>query len=183
MRLFIAISPDDHLRGQLLQIVDSLRRGAVSGRFVSPELMHVTLVFLGEQPDARAATAALEQLRGDGFSLQLDRLGRFRREGGDIWWLGVAPSPPLQALHRRLTGLLEQQGFLPERRAFRPHLTLGRQVLLPPDFSPQQPQPLHLEARAVSLMESRRENGRLRYIERFSQPLCINKKGGEPHDR
>ena len=173
MRLFIACTPGSALRTELQSLQSRLRASARTGRFVAPELLHLTVAFLGEQPDTSAAVAALEGVAGSPFTLALDRLGHFPREGGDIWWLGAAPSPPLTALHRRLSVQLERQGFALERRPFRPHLTLGYRVVLPAGFDPRPllEFPLSLAVDHLSLMESRREAGRLRYPELYRRTL------------
>jgi 2'-5' RNA ligase len=46
-RLFFALWPDDAVRARLTGVVDSLRR-TVSGKWVKPDNLHITLAFLGD---------------------------------------------------------------------------------------------------------------------------------------
>ena len=101
MRLFLAIQLSPAVREALLTAQDALRRQG-RGSFPPPENLHLTLAFLGEQPPARMGEISGAMLKATknapGFELRFDRAGRFRREGGDIWWLGAAESPELTKL-------------------------------------------------------------------------------------
>lgn len=128
MRLFIAlpIPPDiASAAAALLPDLPGLRR-------VRPELLHVTLAFLGRVPDERLgevvaacseAASALEP-----FNVTLDRAGRFPEGGAPhIVWLGMgegaAESAALAAAVRRALG----SRALPfDGKPYRPHLTLAR---------------------------------------------------------
>ena len=109
----------------------------------------------------------MEEAAGKSFSLTVSGAGRFHREGGDIWWCGVEKSPALTALYTSLCAALRELGFLMEAREYRPHLTLGRQVLMRPDFDKKafaaSIPAAAMEVKAMSLMQSVRINGRLIY--------------------
>src|ERR1051325_9853464 len=51
MRLFIALDIDDAIRERLVSFVDGVRNFAPDARWVKTESLHVTLKFIGEQPD------------------------------------------------------------------------------------------------------------------------------------
>lgn len=167
MRLFLAIELSDAVKNQLCAAMDTLRANARSGNFTRRENLHLTLVFLGEQTQLDAIKAAMEEAAGKSFSLTVSGAGRFRREGGDIWWCGVEKSPALTALYTSLCAALRERGFLMEAREYRPHLTLGRQVLMRPDFDKKafaaSIPAAAMEVKAMSLMQSVRINGRLIY--------------------
>lgn len=65
--------------------------------------------------------------------------------------------------------------LFPRKAAFRPHLTLGRQVILEPGFRAkdygQTLPPARMLVKEIALMESRRVNGLLQYVPRFVQPI------------
>jgi 2'-5' RNA ligase len=62
-----------------------------------------------------------------GFSLNLDRLGYWPRPR--ILWCGPSQTPqPLQQLVLDLQQGLKRCGFEPERRRYKPHITLHRKV-------------------------------------------------------
>src|SRR5579859_7373272 len=91
MRLFFAIELPPDVQAALGRV-----RTADGGayRWVEPELLHVTLVFLGEQPDARLA--ALERAGVAAARsvppgvLRLGEAGHFgSRKAPSVLWIGV----------------------------------------------------------------------------------------------
>lgn len=132
MRLFIAIDIEQTLRQRIASELPALRTIAGGARWVRPELMHVTLVFLGEVDGATAARveerarAVAERhpplvLRGRGGGI----FGKPR--GPRVLWIGFEGDvAPLAGVHRDLTRELAPLGFSPEARVFSPHLTLAR---------------------------------------------------------
>ena len=130
MRLFIAINLNNDTRSRLLAMRDRLREHSVRGNFSAPENLHLTLAFLGECDANQAAVikAAMEETRVKPFRLNVDRVGRFKRDGGDIWWAGVQACKPLLELQRNLSDRLIADGFALDRRKYSPHITLGREV-------------------------------------------------------
>jgi 2'-5' RNA ligase len=101
-------------------------------RWVRPEGIHLTLVFLGEiqveQAD-RVAEALRQACAGHGpFSVSIAGMGCFpNTRRPRVVWVGVdEPSGALARLQRDIEGALEPLGFPPEGRRFSPHLTLGR---------------------------------------------------------
>ena len=154
MRLFIALTLPDPLPGALEELMARLRADGVAGRFTRTDNLHLTLHFLGEQPEAAVDTLSdiLMQAPRDAFPLKLAGMGCFARTG--ILWAGLAPTPALDRLQRQLGAALRQAGFHAETRAFRPHLTLVRDFRLPEGYT----LPAVPEAAAMSdtlcLMES-----------------------------
>jgi RNA 2',3'-cyclic 3'-phosphodiesterase len=129
--------------------------GAVRLRWVRPEVIHLTLKFLGEVEADRLA-AIREHLERAvalprGLSLGLAGAGAFSdREAPRVLWVSVddGPSHGLASLAERIDVGLEGAGFPRERRPFRPHLTLCR---LPDQLSPGQRRRCVEVATAVSL--------------------------------
>ncbi len=175
MRLFIAIALDDHLRAAAVGARDGLMRHALRGRPTREDNMHLTLTFLGETAPSRIPDirCAMEDAADGSFALSLAAPGRFRRDGGDIFWLGIKKTPELTALAGRLASELKRRGFEVEERDYRPHLTLAREVELPRDFHPRaiQVPALSQTVREILLMESARPNGVLTYTPRLSGAL------------
>ena len=93
MRLFIAINFGENELDAFEAARDRLRERAGRANYSRRENLHLTLAFLGEQPQARlpdARAAMLAAAAGSQpFTLRFERSGRFRREGGDIWWLSL----------------------------------------------------------------------------------------------
>lgn len=103
-------------------------------RKVEPAQMHLTLVFLGEVPDAvlEAAHEAFQRLQVDAFPLALQGLGLFGGDRPRAAWAGVAPSEPLKRLQSKAERAAAEAGCKVEARRFVPHVTLGR--FPPPPF-------------------------------------------------
>jgi len=125
--------------------------------------MHLTLAFLGEC-DAKQTTiikAAMDTICFDPLSINIESVGRFRRDGGDIWWAGVNANKPLLDLQRNLTEKLIHAGFMLDKRKYSPHITLGREVVT--DTMPWLIEPFGEPAGKIDLMKSERIGGKLTY--------------------
>ena len=163
MRLFIAINLNEATRSGLASLQDGLRETAARGRFSARENLHLTLAFLGDCGPAQtaAARAAMDGMQFAPFPLRIDRLGRFRRDSGDIWWAGVEASEPLLALQRDLTKELQGLGFQLEDRLFQPHITLAREVVT--QEKERTVSPFGETVTQIDLMKSERMGGKLTY--------------------
>jgi 2'-5' RNA ligase len=133
IRAFIAIELPSQIKVALAQLQDNLRTSKnASVKWVDPEGIHLTLKFLGNVDEAEipALTKALsEAVRGIApFSLQLGDPGAFpNAHAPRVVWVGVGGEiGPLLTLHNNINRVLAPLGFPPEKRAFSPHLTLGR---------------------------------------------------------
>jgi RNA 2',3'-cyclic 3'-phosphodiesterase len=126
-RLFIAAELPPPVVGELAAAQDALRAGQPPVRWVAPPAMHLTLNFLGET-EARLVRPVAEAMRAAlaGYVAPRLRLGQPGTFPGVVW-VGVAGEvAELGRLQAALAAALEPLGWKPERRAFTPHLTLGR---------------------------------------------------------
>jgi len=109
----------------------------------------------------------MDGIKAKGFLLTIRGLGRFKRDGGDILWIGIAQNEDLAYIKKQLDiGLSDY--FTIDKRAFAPHLTLVRQAsganaafTDPPGFA--------VAVKQISLMKSERINGRLTYTEIYAK--------------
>jgi len=130
-RLFVAVDPAPGVRDCLRQAIDRVRPLAPSARWVHLTSLHVTLVFLGDTaaeriPSLEAAVSAVA-LHHAPFPLRFGGAGTFGGRGARVLWGGLTGDvAPLVTLQRDLAAALEPLGYLPEERAFTPHLTLAR---------------------------------------------------------
>ena len=122
MRLFLAVNFREELLAALEETQALLKRRGLRGRYAPPENLHLTLAFLGEYPDPDRVLEVMDALEFDPFPLTLEGFGRF----GDLWWAGLAPSEPLNALVRRLRRALAENDIPFDRKRFSPHITLVR---------------------------------------------------------
>ena len=129
MRLFVAV----HLPTELTDRAAALLPAALPAlKRVRPELMHVTLAFLGWTPDDRldavseAARAAAAGYRA--FDLTLSSAGRFPASGRlRVVWLGIGEGAgALARLADSVTAQLRERQLSFDDRPFAPHLTLAR---------------------------------------------------------
>ena len=130
MRLFCAINPPAATVDRLINLQDTLRGTASGGNYSLPENLHMTLVFLGEVPatDVAAARGAVVDLTCKPFTMVVDHVGRDRRRGRELWWAGIIECRELINLQRALARRLDARGCQFDRRPFRPHTTLAREV-------------------------------------------------------
>ncbi len=126
MRLFIGISLADAVRAEVAAMVAKLRRGAEGLRWTAPASWHITLQFLGnsEREQYERLLARLGEVRSPPVPVRLTGLETFDRAG--IVYVGVEVAPELAELQRRVTEVTARCGFVPEERAFHPHITLAR---------------------------------------------------------
>jgi 2'-5' RNA ligase len=97
------------------------------------------------------------------FTLMFDKVGYFKRDGGNTWWIGLKENELLSCLQADLTGRLQQKGFILENRKYTPHVTLGREVKMPNGFmQPAVPQ-VGFDITSIELMKSERINNKLVY--------------------
>ena len=134
IRSFVAIELPDEIRTALADVQGELKAQAPpkAVRWTRPEAIHLTLQFLGDVAPGKVEAIA-DALRGvcddqACFTFDLKGLGVFPSLGRPrVVWVGVAePTGALIALQGQVTQALVPLGFEPERRAFSPHLTIGR---------------------------------------------------------
>ena len=128
MRLFLAILFEEPVKDRLCEAMELIRRSTRTSRLTRRENLHLTLVFLGELREAGKVREVMEEIRTGPFPLEIRGLGRFQRDGGDLYWAGIEPSLPLQNLYLELKNALAGKGIAVEDRPYRPHLTLARQA-------------------------------------------------------
>ncbi|MFN0144876.1 MAG: RNA 2',3'-cyclic phosphodiesterase [Dehalococcoidia bacterium] len=133
LRLFVACEVPDEVKATIENVIQTLKgKSGTDVRWIKSEGVHVTLKFLGEVPVKKLPAIKLavqEAVVGHSpFDLEFSNIGTFGgREGLRIMWVGIAGDVlRLEALVRAVNAALAVVGFEPERRPFRPHLTLGR---------------------------------------------------------
>jgi 2'-5' RNA ligase len=129
--LFLAINPEAEVKTRIDEATGPLRGAAPALRWVAADRLHLTVKFLGEQPDSivPALSEALDTAVGrhGDAPLALGGFGafpNFRR--ARVVWLGVEPHPRLELLHHDIEEACAALGFEPDGRPFRPHLTVAR---------------------------------------------------------
>jgi 2'-5' RNA ligase len=133
IRTFIAVDVDKTLRDRMIALQDRLAASGVDVKWVEPDNLHFTLLFLGEVDErdligvCRATTQACSELAP--FNCDLEGVGCFPNERRPrIVWVGVgAGVDEFGQLHDALEKpLLELGCYRREERHYTPHITLGR---------------------------------------------------------
>jgi len=129
MRLFIALDIDDAIREQIARFVDGVRNFAPDARWMKPESLHVTLKFIGEQPDAAVEKIKKElaSVSAGTTEIKFSGHGFFpTAKSARVFWIGLEAGPQLAALAAVIDDKMASLGMAKEDRAFSPHLTLAR---------------------------------------------------------
>jgi 2'-5' RNA ligase len=129
MRLFVALDIDQQVRDRIREFMDQVHGLAPDVRWVSAESLHVTLKFIGEQPDANVSRIenALRTFSVKPFRVSFRGSGFFPTEkSARVFWIGIEADPGLAVLAAQIEQALVPLGIAAEKRAFSPHLTLAR---------------------------------------------------------
>lgn len=119
-RLFVSLSLEGDTSREVL-ILNKYFHQAAFGRN-----LHLTLSFIGNVADPLPYKDALNKITAPEFALVLDTFGYFFNTSSSIVWLAPRSSPPLTRIKSHIDASLKTLGFEPEKRKFRPHITLCR---------------------------------------------------------
>lgn len=124
IRLFAALElPEEIGRG-----LRRRQQGLPGAKWRSLDQLHITLRFFGEmaEPVAAELDEQLQTIRGAPLELELNGVGGFG-EGAVMRsvFARVADNPALTQLAGRCEAAARRAGLKPERRAYRPHVTLA----------------------------------------------------------
>jgi 2'-5' RNA ligase len=132
IRTFIAVDLPKTIRDKAVALQGELAQTGVEVKWVEPENLHVTLVFLGEVADKdvpQVCEIAQEAVSGmTPFAASIETLGCFGnpRRPRTIW-VGVGQgTQEMVTIHDNLEVPLLDLGYRREERKFTPHITLGR---------------------------------------------------------
>lgn len=129
MRLFVALDVEEQIRERIHQFIEQMRSLTTDVRWVSAESLHVTLKFIGEQPETKVQEieTALEKVSGAAFPVSFRGCGFFpTAKSARVFWVGIETGPELSRLAAEIEQALEPFGVMREKRGFSPHLTLAR---------------------------------------------------------
>jgi len=133
VRAFIAVDLPSDLQERLAQVSSELQEimGDVPVRWVPAENMHLTLKFLGDV-SSNNMDVLHDIIRGetadrDPMVISLGGLGAYPKPRRPrVIWVGVETPEELIALQRGIDKQTGRVGYARDRRAFAPHITLGR---------------------------------------------------------
>lgn len=137
MRLFVALLPPEDVLAEVAQAVRGRQQEWPALRWVSPELWHVTLAFLGNvDEELLPGLRALLERKAAGHEpreVSFAGAGAFPSAGrASVFWVGMrGPAddrgrPVFARLAGSISAGAEKLGLSMDRKRFHPHLTLAR---------------------------------------------------------
>lgn len=180
MRLFFAVE----LPSEVQTALGRLRpQDGAAYRWVDPSLLHVTLVFLGEQPEEQVprleALATDAAARSRPGTLRIGEAGAFGSKSAPrVLWIGLdGDLDALRSAQSRLDAALRQAGFRIEDRHYRPHITLARRresarTDAPPPWPPRRVEHIPFTMDAITLFQSKLSPRGPTYIPLVHAPLA-----------
>ncbi|MEO0098414.1 MAG: RNA 2',3'-cyclic phosphodiesterase [candidate division WOR-3 bacterium] len=132
IRSFIAISIPEEVKKEISKIVKEYEAKKYPFRWVAPENLHITLIFLGEVSEKFLLEAKSEikkvAERTKSFPIRLGGFGAFPSlRNPRVIWIGVPlGGKEVEELQKDLVESLTRIGFKPEEKKFHPHLTIAR---------------------------------------------------------
>lgn len=180
LRLFISIDFSEEIKDTLYGLAMELKKHSQKGYITKRENFHLTLAFIGETKRVQSVISAMEDTVKatylPPFQLNTKGAGRFSGRGRDIYWIGIEENEMLNRLNAALVRELIKREFKMEERAYKPHLTLGREIVLKEDYTfgefAKKVPDLSIRIDRINLMKSDRINGKLTYTTIFTKELA-----------
>ncbi|GAA0429974.1 RNA 2',3'-cyclic phosphodiesterase [Lentibacillus halophilus] len=127
---FIAIPLSEQWKQWLAVRQSEIKRQLPYKQWTHRDDLHVTMKFLGPVADSDL-DMLLEQLHGletiFAFHVHAGELGTFGNPSAPrVLWTGVEKTPDLINLHQCVEAAAADAGFQPEKRPFKPHITLAK---------------------------------------------------------
>lgn len=169
MRLFISINFEEKVKNEIQDVINEMKKYTIQGKFVNIDHMHLTLEFLGEIPQEKVhkIKEVIDEVHFEPFTMNLTKVGCFKRREGNIYWLGIEHNEMLIKIQSKLHELLIKQGFELEDRPYKAHVTVGRKIRLQDDADVQRLSNsinnISINVDKIDLMKSEHINGKLVY--------------------
>jgi 2'-5' RNA ligase len=183
-RLFAAIEigtvAQSRVADEQARLKETLRASSI--RWTKHDQLHITLVFIGEVTDERAARIVeimRDSIEHPPFRFELGGIGAFPPRGAPrALWIGVkSGAEHMIRVQSLVAGRLEGIGVERDRRPFSPHLTLGRWRDSRPSDRPRTSSAqartiARVDVKAVTLFQSRVSSDGSTYTRLVEAPLA-----------
>ncbi|KEI96122.1 RNA 2',3'-cyclic phosphodiesterase [Clostridium botulinum] len=175
MRVFYAVTFYEEAKEKLIEYKNIVVNNSAKGRFTNKNNFHLTLEFIGEVDEKKLSllTNILYKLQNPPKEVVTSYIGSFKRRDKEIIWLGIEENKCLITLQRELRNLLINNGFQIEDRKYKPHITIGREIVRKGFIEKNIFPPLHIPIASIALMESKRINNQLVYEPLEEQILVV----------
>lgn len=177
IKLFIALNFKNEVKAQISEIINKVKSNSIQGKFVDNEHIHLTVEFLGEIQNNRLdlIKKIMDELEFDEFIFSLTTVGYFKRNEGNIYWLGIDDNDTLYKINNKLHQSLIDKDFELEDREYKPHITIGREVKLKDSFNTNElddiVKNIKININKVDLMKSEFITGKLIHSIVYSKHL------------
>lgn len=177
VRLFVAILFPIEAVDHLVDVQSFLKKNALQGTFPPRENLHLTVAFLGEVEASKlhVIKEAMRKVSIASFSLLLTDIGSFKTAEGRLYWMGVKKNDQLDTLYQELTQSLRLGNVKFDEKEFKPHVTVGREVVLRDECDLTKYNltlaTKRVDVEKIALMRSDRLNGEVVYREIASRHL------------
>ncbi len=184
MRCFVAVELEQSVRSTIARFVHQELPAGPDVRWCSEDQLHITLKFLGDVDAARLSrvcefvSESAKHLTP--FELTIGGLGCFPPRGSPrVMWMGVEdPDSNCAKWVAAADAELADLGFERERRAFTPHIALGRTknraggaLVARLVETLDGPSPMTMRVESLTLFESRLSASGARYCSVLGAPL------------
>jgi len=169
MRVFFAFELNNEDKEYMLTIQNKMKVTINSGNLTGKNNFHITLRFIGEINEEKIGSLieVLDDIAANTkpLTLNLNKIGMFDKKGKKIIWIGSESNEMLNDIYIDLEKLIINKNFKKEDKVFLPHITLVRSARIK-DCKDIELIDIHKEIKisSISLMESKRVEGVLRYI-------------------
>jgi 2'-5' RNA ligase len=131
IRSFVAVDLDEPtIRERIVSAQRGLEGTRAQLKLVDPEILHLTLRFLGEihQETVDRVKEAMGGCRFSPFEVEFSGLGAFPNLNRiNVVWVGITKGhEQLNEIFHQLEPKLRQIGLPPDEKGFSPHLTIAR---------------------------------------------------------
>ena len=131
IRSFIAVDLDEtSIRERIVAAQRGLERTRAQLKVVEPQIMHLTLRFLGEvpMPTVERVKEAMDSVQFPHFEAEFTGLGVFPNPRRiNVVWVGIKNGhEELSHIFEQLEPKLRQIGLPPDDKGFSPHMTIAR---------------------------------------------------------
>ncbi|MFZ2832584.1 MAG: RNA 2',3'-cyclic phosphodiesterase [Methanothrix sp.] len=124
IRCFVAVDLPEEMREEIGRLEEGIATAGL--RLVRPELVHITIKFLGDVPEGGVGRVkeALATVKAAPFAARLTGMGAFPGRSVRVVWLGLEGD--FTSLSDKVEAALGPLGYPREERGFIPHVTIGR---------------------------------------------------------
>ena len=131
IRSFVAVDLDEpNVRERIVKAQRGLEQTRAQLKLVDPTIMHLTLRFIGEIPQATVEKVkeAMDPVQFQPFEVEFSGMGAFPNLNRiNVVWVGIRQGlDKLNDIFNQLEPRLRQLGLPADNKGFSPHLTVAR---------------------------------------------------------